>query len=211
MDMNKQETQVVEELHGEEELPVYDDVNVPLLVEEKTEGQVQSVAPVAPPPPIYHRVDQNDQNKQPKNDYTTGLFECGERPSTLAISCFLPCATFGIVGANLSVQEPDEEENPEEYPKANWKQKTVNSLPYVLVSGWGGSLFLPVMTLWQRYEVRKKYNLDKNYGTMVNDCLSHFICQPCAMAQDHREVLIRQKKLQADYAAKQQQLSNELI
>jgi Cys-rich protein (TIGR01571 family) len=174
------------------------------LLDIKSQDLALAPAPQATLPPRYQCPNCQGLHQEEEdliNDYSTGLFECSKMPSSLFISLFVPCASFGVIGSHLDLQRPDVEENLEEYPTPTFGQKLLHSLPYALVSVLAKSA-TPCLSLWQRYELRNKYQLKQKY---LNDTLAHLCCHPCALAQDHREVIIRHERLATEYFKRQQQ------
>jgi Cys-rich protein (TIGR01571 family) len=199
--------QTTDELPPEYNKVVADESAVPLLAEEKKEefpeeqekeGAAAAVvdAPKAHAPPEYQLVEGQAELT---NDYSTGLFECHKSPSTCLSATFVPCCSFGAINATISVSAETYPEPPQE--EASWVRKLVHSIPYSILLVSSPALCLSSLGLWQRVLIRKYYGLESNLG---RDCLSHFCCHTCALAQDQREVQIREDRKKQAYSLSQQ-------
>ncbi|KAA8907887.1 hypothetical protein TRICI_004894 [Trichomonascus ciferrii] len=196
--------QTTEELPPEYDRVVTDETAVPLLADEKTEGCCEEKerehavvdSPKAQAPPEYQLVEGQTELT---NDYSTGLFECHKSPSTCLSATFVPCCSFGSINATISASAESYPEPPQE--DASWVRKLVHSIPYSILLLSSPALCLSSLGLWQRVLIRKYYGLESNLG---RDCLSHFCCHTCALAQDQREVQIREDRKKQAYSLSQQ-------
>ncbi|CAN6662507.1 hypothetical protein TRVA0_034S00650 [Trichomonascus vanleenenianus] len=197
-----------------ESLPDYEeatcDVSAPLLGgEEKTTG----LQPVEPPK-YEPRESAQDEDDELTNDYSTGLFECHTSPETALMAWCAPCCTFGTINATLlanrHARATDDEEaarEPLEPQTATTWKKTLWSLPYIAGAVLAGPYAECGFGLAQRQSVRRQYNLESH---IARDIASHLFCHCCAMAQDHREMLIREEQRKKQYLLAQKSMENDL-
>lgn len=201
----------------EDVLPDYNQVveqhdsaaTTPLLSEEKaqqeskpSEETIES-APKAQTPPEYQLIEGEPELT---NNYTTGLFDCHKSPGICLSATCLPCCSFGSINATISASAesyplPPEDESP------SWVQKLVHSIPYSILVFTTPEFCLSSLGLWQRLLIRKYYDLESSPG---KDCLSHFCCHTCALAQDQREVQIREDRKRRAFALEQAVYSEQV-
>lgn len=165
---------------------------------------------------LYH---QPDQQLEPTyvsrpivnlgDDYTTGLFQCHDSVPICLSSTFVPCYSWGTVRAVLESGAAEVGEH-DEGQETDFKTALKAGLPYLgayVVQVASNSLSLPVPSLclaglYLRRQLKKKYGM-KN--TPVKDSLAHAFCHCCALAQDHREMLYRERAIRDGYVLSQQQ------
>ncbi|KAF2431900.1 PLAC8-domain-containing protein [Tothia fuscella] len=108
-----------------------------------------------------------------------GMFECFSPIDTCAITCCVPCVTFG-----KTHHRTRKHANMEGYNAVN------TSCIMVGVSAFFGLSIIPLMM--QRIDVRKKYNLQ---GSFVSDLLLNCCCGCCTLIQTEKESAFREAEI----------------
>ncbi|XP_047973648.1 protein PLANT CADMIUM RESISTANCE 2-like [Salvia hispanica] len=130
--------------------------------------------PAAPPPVGPHDVHPvpptslHVQGAGPPTRWTTGLFDCFEDVPNSIITCFCPCITFGQVA--------------EVVDRGSVSCGASGALYTLIavVTGW------PCMySCFYRTKMRRQYELPE---IPCPDILAHCCCEPCALAQEYREL-----------------------
>lgn len=165
---------------------------------------------------LYHQPDQQlEPSYVPRpvvelgDDYTTGLFQCHDSVPICLYSTFLPCYSWGTVRTVLESGAAEIGEH-DEGQEADFKTALKAGLPYLgayIVQVASNTMNLPVPSLclaglYLRRQLKKKYGMK---STPVKDSLSHAFCHCCALAQDHREMLYRERAIRDGYVLSQQQ------
>lgn len=192
---NNEQEQVVNDL------PSYNDAtegqDVPLLKDEKAEVH----QPQETQPPKYQKQEGIEESEL-TNDYSTGLFDCFSDPKSTALACFCPCGTSGHINSTLAAADSQYDEENGIFREPKWYNKVLHSLPYTVLAFCGPAFCVETAGLLQRYAVRTQYGLERH---LVRDCMSHVFCHCCALAQDHREINIREDQRRAEFARMQQE------
>lgn len=191
--------------------PSYDDVVESSSEEQLLNEQEQPTEQQEPHATSEPRLPGPDSFKE--TEYQTGLFEITKEPFiTLTASC-VPCWTWGTVNRIISSNnalddiEVGELDAGMEVPI---QDAVVSSWPYAVsavVSAFINAPLTPFLGLWQRQRIRKKYGLPQN---LTKDVAAHFCCHCCALSQDHREVLYRERHIRQGYALSQEALGDDL-
>ncbi|XP_031500223.1 protein PLANT CADMIUM RESISTANCE 4-like [Nymphaea colorata] len=98
--------------------------------------------------------------------WTTGLFDCMDDPANALITAFLPCVTFGQVSEILD----------------NGNPCLTGGLMYGVLAWLGVPC---ILSCTYRTKLRAKYNL---LESPAPDLITHFLCEPCALCQEYREL-----------------------
>ncbi|XP_008244010.1 PREDICTED: early nodulin-75-like isoform X1 [Prunus mume] len=103
--------------------------------------------------------------------WKTGLFQCLDDPPNAIMTLFCPCWTFGQVA---------------EIVNNGQTSCAVNSLIYMLITV---CIFVPcLLSCTYRKKLRNKFDLPESPAP---DCIIHFLCEWCALCQEHRELELR--------------------
>ncbi|XP_024369239.1 protein PLANT CADMIUM RESISTANCE 3 [Physcomitrium patens] len=120
------------------------------------------------PPQVVHGGAQQVQGQHPLGQWTTGLCDCGDDPTNFCIAFCCTCITFGQIAEVID-------------------QGATSCL--LAGAGWLGMLMFTgcpcaISCLW-RGKLRAKYNIQDDAFT---DFCIHCWCEPCAVAQEFREL-----------------------
>ncbi|KAG6399044.1 hypothetical protein SASPL_140518 [Salvia splendens] len=135
------------------------------------DGQKQAEAPPPVGPHDVHPVPPTSlhvQGADPPARWTTGLFDCFEDVQNSIITCFCPCITFGQVA--------------EVVDRGSVSCGASGALYTLIavVTGW------PCLySCFYRTKMRRQYALPE---IPCPDILVHCCCEPCALAQEYREL-----------------------
>ncbi|CAI7777354.1 unnamed protein product [Closterium sp. NIES-54] len=124
--------------------------------------------------------------------WSTNLFDCSTDPKSCYLGCFCPCVLFG-----QNVQ------------RLHGRQCFGPCVMHCLLGGcivWAAYSTLGPGAFWctpiscyacnYRSELRAKYHLK---AEPAGDCPTHFLCHPCALCQEHRELQSRPKPSGLDF------------
>ncbi|KAJ2988409.1 hypothetical protein HDV02_005601 [Globomyces sp. JEL0801] len=118
------------------------------------------------------QAQMNTSAKSATGEFDSGLFDCTSNLSTCVVAWFCPCVVYGQNQAALQ----------------NGDGCFMSGLLYTCAAGFG---FHSCMGAYGRGIVRKDRGID---GGFVGDCLSHYCCYPCALTQEHAELVKAGKK-----------------
>ncbi|GIL48754.1 hypothetical protein Vafri_5192 [Volvox africanus] len=117
-----------------------------------------------------------------KKSWTTGLFDCAAEPSGESFCLYACFCTVCAYGRNVELMEPGELV----FFGGNCAAACCS---YYLVNLFTGC---PCMLhMLARGYIREKYNIP---GDSFEDILITWCCIPCALCQEHRELIIRGHK-----------------
>eukprot|EP00257_Ricinus_communis_P026516 XP_025013930.1 cell number regulator 2 isoform X2 [Ricinus communis] len=99
--------------------------------------------------------------------WSTGLCHCCDDPANCFVTCMCPCITFGQIA---------------EIVNKGSITCAASGAVYALLGFTG----LPCLySCFYRPRLRGQYDLEE---APCADCLVHFLCQPCALCQEYREL-----------------------
>ncbi|KAI8891811.1 hypothetical protein BC833DRAFT_533632 [Globomyces pollinis-pini] len=114
----------------------------------------------------------NTTAKSATGEFDAGLFDCTSNMGTCALACFCPCVVYGQNQAALKGGE-----------------------------GCGGAGFLyTLLAAFDCYacigahgrgNIREERGIE---GGFLGDCVTHYFCAPCALTQEHAELVKAGKK-----------------
>ncbi|KAL9245785.1 hypothetical protein vseg_019395 [Gypsophila vaccaria] len=145
---------------GLEPPPLFEGVNVEAPYSKDEDG-VSNAPNSVPQPP------QLDGNK---TAWTTGICNCYDDWSNCCVTCFCPCITFGKIAEIVDRGRPGFSKSAIRY-----------AITLVTLAAAGPCLYSFVY----RVNLRGQYRL---HGSTFTDCLAHFLCEPCALCQEYREL-----------------------
>ncbi|XP_056175386.1 transcriptional activator ptaB-like [Syzygium oleosum] len=100
--------------------------------------------------------------------WSTGLFDCMDDPMNAAVTFFFPFLTFGQIAEIID---------------GGTTSCAMGGLMYVLVSAFTGMPW--IYTCTYRSKLRSKFGLVES---PAQDWIVHFLCEPCALCQEYREL-----------------------
>ncbi|XP_050231365.1 protein PLANT CADMIUM RESISTANCE 3-like [Mercurialis annua] len=109
----------------------------------------------------------HDHSKTDLVPWSTGICDCSSDLRTCCMSCLCPCVIFGRVADILD--------------KGKTSTATSGAL-YVILACIAGPCLVSAP---YRSKLRRQYNIE---GSRPRDCLVHCFCDPCALAQEYREL-----------------------
>ncbi|KAI3683338.1 hypothetical protein L1987_83841 [Smallanthus sonchifolius] len=109
----------------------------------------------------------NINHHTPQPEWSTGIGDCGDCPTTCLITCCFPCVTFGQIAEVL-----------DEGKSSCAAQGFIYGALMMVSCHW-------LYACMFREKLQAKYGLPSD---PCNDCCVHFCCDPCALCQEHEEL-----------------------
>jgi Cys-rich protein (TIGR01571 family) len=125
----------------------------------------------------------------PLQPWTTELFDCAHDLENSLITAFFPCITFGQIA---------------DITDRGMSTCTGAGLIYGLLLYFTG--FHWIYSWMYRTRMRVLYNLPED---PFHDCLVHFLCEPCALCQEYRELKNRGFNMQLGWIGNMQLLAQK--
>lgn len=133
--------------------------------------------------PMIQQMDEQISFTQ--NEWNHSLGSCFESYESCLLGSFCSCLSFGRSSKLLRTRDSD--------PIAEPRALTTLCNPFSVVyyaanlatMNFGG----PLLSMWRRGLIRKRYGIKGNY---VQDVAVHICCHCCALIQEDREIMMRE-------------------